>query len=378
MTGFGRDHDPDLRRLLDSIGVNAEDRQNASEHDPEDRLRAQAMLSRITDVPRADAPEARRVDAAPRRPRGRTAGWRLAATAAACVLGALALVLGVLGKGPTPAVAQTPRLLTFTGVDAQQLADGGTAAGPTLNELAGRAEHLPAPARLPVQRVEAEAWWASTDPATGTEGPRTVLVPRRLEVFRFGTDTRRSIERRGAAIDARGRITRQPGSWSEVPPSTDETFADDQSSAYPASLPTSIEGLRRQLAPAESCAGTTGGCLLGAINDLYAGYVVEPSTTARLWRLLATDSSVQFLGSTTDRLGRPADAFAADSLNPAERITILVDPDTGQYLGSETMLVRPSADLGFRPPAVVEFIAIVRSSRIAEADVPDDATTTRY
>ena len=68
----------------------------------------------------------------------------------------------------------------------------------------------------------------------------------------------------------------------------------------------------------------------------------------------------------------------ADALDPTQRILILIDPTTGQYLGSETLLVRPSQDLGFKPPAVTEFIAIVGSSRIAESDVPDDATTTRY
>jgi hypothetical protein len=204
------------------------------------------------------------------------------------------------------------------------------------------------------------------------------LIPRHLEVYQFEDGTRRSIERRGAALDARGRITDQPGSWTTVAPKTDETFPNDLGANYPKTLAGSVAGLRQQLAPADACGKTAGGCMLSAVTDLYAGYVVDPSTTARIWRLLATEPTIKTLGTTTDRLGRRADVFVADALDPSQRILILGDPETGRYLGSETILVRPSPDLGFDPPAVTQFTAIVDSTRISPSEVPDDSTTTRY
>lgn len=376
MTGPEHHDDPELRRLLDSIGLRAGDPSEPVSN-AESSRRAEAMLARIVEQPRGGD----------RRPTRRRAWWpagrrwtglSVAAALVACVLVAVALVVGVPGPGPQPAAAQTPPLLGFSLAHADGLRVAGEPAHASLIALAQRAAHLPEAPRLPVQRILAEAWSTSTDPADEDNGPRTVLVPRHLEVFQFEDGSRRSIERRGAALDSHGRVTDQPGSWDDVAPTTDETFANDLGAAYPESLPTTISGLSRRLAPPDACGKATGGCLLSAVSDLFAGYVVDPATTARLWQLLASDPSIKSLGSTTDRLGRSAEAFVADALDPTQRILILIDPATGLYLGSETILVRPNPDLGFRPPAVTQFTAIVGSTRVAESSVPDDSTTTHY
>lgn len=376
MTGPRHNEDPELRGVLDSIGM-SEGSTRGLPFDTESSQRAEAMLARIVSQPRD-------VDAArtgPSRGRGNARRWTtfsLAAAFATCVAVAMAALVFLPGAGPQPAVAQTPPMLSFSLANASDIQSAGQPARDTLIELAQRATHLSSPKHLPVQRVVAEAWWTSTDPAEGTKGPQTVLIPRHLEVYQFDDGSRRSIERRGAALDAQGRLADQPGSWNAVAPKTDETFPNDLGANYPQSLAATVSGLRQQLAPKSACGGTAGGCMLSAVADLFAGYVVDPSTTARIWRLLATEPTIQTLGSTTDRLGRRADAFVADALDPSQRILILIDPKTGRYLGAETVLVRPSPDLGFDPPAVTQFTAIVDSARIAVSEVPDDSTTTKY
>ena len=41
--------------------------------------------------------------------------------------------------------------------------------------------------------------------------------------------------------------------------------------------------------------------------------VLSPQLTAALWRVLAAESQVRYLGTTVDRAGRPGEAVAADS-----------------------------------------------------------------
>ena len=368
--------DAELRRLLDSIGLSETDASRGA-GEAEASVRAEAMLTRILEQPR----EVRARRSAPQVARRSARRWTtlsVATALATCVVVAIAILVMVPGPGPQPAAAQTPPMLTFSLVDAPDLQSGGEPARDALLALAERANQQPAPERLPVQRITAEAWWTSTDPADASSGPRTVLVPRHLEVYQFADGSRRSIERRGAAIDAQGRVTDEPGSWNNVSPTTDETFTNDLGTDYPATLADTVAGLRRQLAPKNACGESAGGCLLSAVSDLYAGYVADPAITSRLWRLLAAEPTIQTLGRTTDRLGRQAEVFIADALDPSQRILILVDPATGRYLGSETILVRPSPDLGFDPPAVTQFTAIVDARRVATSEVPDDSTTIRY
>ena len=141
MTGSGHDDEPDLRRLLDAIGLTAAHAPAASEGDPESTLRAQELLARITDQPRTAMP-AQREASSLRRSRRWTA-LRVVTAMAVCVLGAIAALIWVPGSGPAPAAAQTPALLTFTRASASDLLEAGEPAQAMLNELAERATHLP-------------------------------------------------------------------------------------------------------------------------------------------------------------------------------------------------------------------------------------------
>ncbi|RNL60587.1 hypothetical protein EFK50_19930 [Nocardioides marmoriginsengisoli] len=376
MSNLRPNDDPELRKLLDSIGLHEN---VVPESDPESTARAQAMLGRILEQPRGRGQGRRFVRPDLRlRVGGRRTVLGLLAAGVACAVIAIALVVVEPGAGPRPAAAETPPMLTFSGVDGDHLPGAGAPARALLENLAGRAEGQPPAADLPVQRVVLDAWWSSTDPADRDRGPATVLVPRHVEVYQLPDGTRRSIERRGRPLDADGRATDQPGSWSAVPSTTDETFTNDLGADYPGTLPESVPALRKLLAPPYGCGGVAGGCLLGAVNDLFTGYVVAPSVTARLWRLLATEPTITTLGTTKDRLGRDAVVLVADATDPTQRTLVLIDPDTGRYLGSESILVKPNKDLGFKPPAVVAFTALASADRVEQGEVPDSRTTTRY
>lgn len=372
------DGDRELRELLDSIGLRGSEAAPTPDQDSEDHQRAQEMLARILNEPgerppgRISAKRARNYDTW-----SRWISFKLVSVVAVCAV-LTAVVVIAPWSGQQSAMAQTPPLLHFSKVKAAEVSRGGEPAGGLLNELAAQVEGMPQPAWAPVQRIELDAWWSATDPADGSTTAHFVLVPRRLEVYQFPNGERRAIERRGEPLDRSGRVSEQNGSWDDVPLDSDETTDNDLGAAYADDLPTELEKLRQHLAPDEVCSESRGGCLLSAVNDLFASYVVSPRVTARVWQLLATEPSITTLGTTTDRLGREALVFSAVAPDARQRVLILINPTDGRYLGSETILVEEDAELGFKPPAVTQFTALVTSARVAAGAVPDDSTTTRY
>ncbi len=106
------------------------------------------------------------------------------------------------------------------------------------------------------------------------------------------------------------------------------------------------------------------------VISLHQSYVVPPALTAALWEVLAQEPSVRLVGATHDRLGREAIAFMTRAPDGASQQLLLADPETGAYLGEEKVLVEKLDGVGFTPPAVTSFSAIVESRRIAKTEVP--------
>lgn len=373
MTGKRPDDDPELRALLDSIGLTEDVPET-----PESARRAEEMIERVMQHPRDHEPPRLAPSTEPVRRRRVGVRRAVVAVAAACVLGVVGSLFATLWFGAEPAQAQTPPLLRFSGVDPTEL-PSGEPAGALLRGLADRVREQAPPADLPVQHLVLSAWWAHTDNGNDElSGTRTVLVPTRVEVYQHPNGDRRSIERRGPALGLDGRVSDEVGSWSDVPALVDETVANDRGAEYPELLPEDIERLRNKIAPVSDCQPSPGGCILGAISNLQLAYVVSPEVTARLWEVAAGEPSIRSLGTTTDRLGRHAVAIGAPDIDTRSSRIVLIDPETGQFLGSETILVAPDSGYEFDPPAVLDFTALVESDRIAKSDVPDDSTTTRY
>ncbi|WP_300680037.1 hypothetical protein [Nocardioides sp.] len=361
--------DPELRELLDSIGLHTPVAQPAPERDPA----AIAMLATILATPRHDLAQRRRLPREPRAPRSAAVRWgtRVVAVAAVAVLVfALTQVLPQRGGGG-PAVALTPPMLTLSGISEADAATAGSAADGVLTTLAEHASAAAAPADEPVQRLEIAGWWASTTPADGTAPVATVLLPTVSTVYVLPDGDRRAIERRGTPLDRYGRVAALPdGDSSAV--SSDQTTPLDPSRGpdYPATLPTTVVGMREALAPAADCAGMVASCLLSSVQDLFENYVVPPAVTAVVWRTLATESGITSLGETKDRRGRTAQVLTAPSINPRQQILVLIDPDHGTYLGSENVLIKADENFGFDPPAVVSFTAVVSAQRVPVSAVP--------
>ncbi len=376
------DHDPELRELLDSIGLTAEYSVPTTLTD-EEIARAEQMLAQVMSVPRtgaggASATLARRERTSWLRRQSRSRLASVAVAAAVCVLAGVLVV--VQPWGAQHSAAQTPAMLHFANVRAGQIAPSGEPAGELLHDLAVRATAMPEPAELPVQRVELDAWWSSSEWLDDQTQAQSVLVPVRSVAYLLPTGERRAIEYRGEPLDADGRPTSLEVEWDGAPSMSDSITPLNTAMGvdYPESLPATQADLIEALAPADACTQTRGGCLLSEVATMFEGYVVSPRVTARIWEALATEPSITTLGPTVDRLGRNAVALTAAGLNPLEQVVILVDPESGSYLGSEVILVEVDPTHGFDPPAVLSFTAVVSAERVAESDVPDDSTAVRY
>jgi hypothetical protein len=141
---------------------------------------------------------------------------------------------------------------------------------------------------------------------------------------------------------------------------------------FPTALSTDAPTLQKQLLDAELGTDPTGGPpanveLFTAIKDLRASAPIDGSLQAALLRVLAAQPDVVSLGTTTDRLGRVADAVAIDSDYSGldTRYVLLFDPTDGQLLGSEDILVKSSGSLKLSIPSVISYVIYVRDGHVS-------------
>jgi hypothetical protein len=132
-------------------------------------------------------------------------------------------------------------------------------------------------------------------------------------------------------------------------------------------MPNTIAGVRNRLLDRIDCLERQRGqersfCLTSQIRDLSDTYVIPPRVMATIWRMLAEEEGIRSLGAVKDRTGRDAVAlsFIWDGA-PEYRQVLLADPDSGQLVGSERILIKPSPSSPVEPPAIQEFAAIVTS-----------------
>jgi hypothetical protein len=355
----------EIRGLLAELGVQP----RTIDQGLGEEERAEADLAAIlASSPGGDAPRVR-----PRRARA------IGFFAAAAVI-ALGLVVARPWAGSSPVMATTPAVLHLQ--DADSHLDGGSAsAAPAeFRKLAAAAAAQQPAGDGPVQAVTVSSWLLSTDEETGKAPARSVLTPVVTEHLFLPDGRFRTIERRGKPLDTSGRVTDSLTSMKDKPSDTDETFdGPEEGPDFADRLSRDPKVLSTQLvdSPAE-CADAMAACLASRVTFLHYNYVLKPDTAAAVWLTLADQKGFEFLGKTRDRLDRPAVAFAFDGPDASRRQMLLADPVTGALWGSEEILVKNSSELGLKAPAVIEFNAVVRSSRIAEDEVPDPASTTVY
>lgn len=319
--------------------------------------RAREHLARIVGAEQTPWHESRRTRRLP---------LLLAAAAVAAVIAGVVTVGGLTGDQNAAQAAEVP-LLAFDSVEPGTLPAYGSNPDDVLTDLAARARSQPAPAGA-VQHIVVDAWYSSSGPDDDNGDLASELIPVQRDTLYSPDGTVRATERRGTALDKNGRIDTQVD-WSSQPITSEDTFPSlDPGPGWADSLPTTVPELAALVESRQDpaiCEEARGACLVQDLVDLNTNWVVPPTVTAAFWEILATSPDISYLGSATDRLGRPALAFTARSAPGDETQTvILVDPETGLYSGEETILIRRSPTYSFDPPAVLSYSAIVTSERV--------------
>lgn len=368
---MSRWHEARARRLREELLRAGEEPRDLSPA-PGQHERMEAALARIVANPPASGVQPVPLPSSSARPRPRRRVWVLAATVAALVAGVVTVPLLV---GGTPrAAATTPELLTFDGTNSKVWPQKGVEARNELASLSRLAATLPYRADLPVQALSVDSWTTTTGaPASGKVASH--LVPMRDDSYYYPDARYRLIEKIGTTLGRGGRIDTRI-SWATRPVTSDTTDRIRRPGPdYAAGLPTDGSRLHALWAGQHDptlCSSFAGGCFLGDLTSLAHTYVLPPKVLAAAWQALAQEPSITYLGTTRDRVGRDAVAFAALSPDRVSQLVVLADPATGAYLGDETVLVRPSQGYSFAPPAVTGFSAVVSARRISPDEVPPE------
>ncbi|MGH3497893.1 MAG: hypothetical protein ACRDYB_04175 [Acidimicrobiales bacterium] len=99
---------------------------------------------------------------------------------------------------------------------------------------------------------------------------------------------------------------------------------------------------------------------------------------ATLWVALARTDEAEYLGTSSDRLGRPAAAFVTPSVTSGDQTVLLLSPKTGRLLSAETVRVgnQRGSEVAVKIPGVIRFVVFVSSERMPSLVRPMDGTDT--
>ena len=296
------------------------------------------------------------------RPRVRTL---IMGTAAAVVAG---IVIVVQPWDTQVARAGTPPILDFEFAEARRISDApGVDPAGTLEQLASAAERTQSGrSALAVQHVVIEGWSIEHD---FDPDPNSTIIPTRTENSLYPDGRFRTRAHIGDPLKADGRGVPLGGHLDRETEFFDEESepAGSRDAQFFAEMPDTVDGVRDRLLDRIGCLERQRGqerslCLTDQIRNLPRMYVIPPGVMADIWRMLAQEEGIRSLGTVKDRTGR--DAVALSFIwegAPEYRSVLLADPDTGQVVGSERILIKTSPDSPVSPPAIQEFTAIVKS-----------------
>jgi hypothetical protein len=348
----------ELRRQMRSTGISA-----YLENDlPDIELESsESLLARLKSIEESDfgTPMPRRGSIR------RLAPTLMAGTAAAVA----ASVLVALQPWSTPvAQASTPPILDYEFAEAARIADApGIDPADTLEQLALAAERTRSgTSSSAVQHVVIEGWSIDTDfdpdPDSTITATRTENWVRPDGSFRTRAHLSEPLNADGRGIPRDGRLDRGTEFFDEASEPTG-TF----DAGLFADMPNTVDGVRKALLDDIECLDRERGqerswCLTDQLRNLPRKYVIPSDVMAVIWRMLAEEEGIRSLGTVKDRTGRKAVAlsFIWDGA-PEHRAVLLADAKTGQVIGSERILIKPSSSAPVKPPAIEEFLAIVTS-----------------
>jgi len=282
-----------------------------------------------------------------RHPLSRRATLSMAGTLTVVAVTAIA-TFGV-GSGTTHAATATPAALVYSGVrdisDAKSqlaaIADRTAALPDTTGQ--GRYDHL---------RYQQ---WSLFTRIAGNE-VRSAVVPQQTEQWLAADGSGKTVRTYVPPVftdHAQEQAWKDAGSPGKNEPPVVLTAGARMWTDKPPTDPTALAAWLRQGHPAAAGPQET----MVAITDLVKEQVLSPAQRAAVLRVLGTVPGLIDLGTTTDRAGRPAHAFAVDSSTnglPA-RYTLLIDPGTGTVLGYEQTLTQSAGKLNVPIPSVIGY-----------------------
>jgi hypothetical protein len=281
----------------------------------------------------------------------------------------VASVLVALQPWSTPvAQASTPPILDYEFAEAARVADApGVDPADTLEQLALAAERARSgTSASAVLHVVIEGWSIDTD---FDPDPDSTITPTRTENWLHPDGSFRTRAHLGEPLTADGRGVPRGGRLDRGTTFSEEETepAGSRDADFFADMPTTVDGVRDALLDDIECLDRERGqerswCLTDQIVNLSQTYVIPSDVMAGIWRMLAQEEGIRSLGTVKDRTGREAVAlsFIWDGA-PEYRAILLADPATGQFVGYERLLVKPSSSSPVKPPAIEEFFAIVAS-----------------
>ncbi len=284
----------------------------------------------------------------------------LLAAAAAIVVAIGGGAYALLHSAPATA-AETPAMLTYSAASPESV-DSAPPAADVLTSAARSAATAPAShATGEVQYVATYGWSLSVQ-VDSTSPVQVAIYPTFTQWSLPPDGAVRVAESRSAPLGLDGRLT------ADVENAPDEVTSESSPvgtidpdvarhlSGDPATLRTQLLDTQAGL-PCDQDARWQAECLVRAVQMLDDQYVVAPQIASAMWSVLADESALHSLGTTIDRLGRPADAVALppEPGQPSEAVLVLLlSESTGAYLGTETVtLVNPALEID--QPTVTEF-----------------------
>jgi hypothetical protein len=289
----------------------------------------------------------------------------LAGTAAAVVAGVL---VAVQPWGTPVAQASTPPLLDYEFAEARRIADApGIDPAEALEQLALAADQARSgTSPSATQHVITEEWSIDNDfdpdPDSTITATRTENWLRPDGSFRTRAHLGQPLNADGRGVPLGGRLDRGTEFFDEADEPTGSKDAD-----FFTNMPNTVDDIRSGLLDGIQCADRERGqerswCLTDQLRNLSQLYVIPPDVMATIWRMLAEEEGLRSLGTVKDRTGRDAVALSFIWDGALEyRMILLADPKTGQVVGSERILIKPSPSSPVEPPAIADFFTIVKS-----------------
>ncbi len=310
--------------------------------------------SDLTTILGGGTPARTAAPAEPRPTRGRKVRKGLVAAAAAVVLVAGGVTVGLVTR-PTPVVAVPVALpVLSTATD-----PAGGPAAVRLEGLATVAARRGGAVTVEPAPVAYRAWSFDARIQGRVTNTAIVTTDHRLTLAIDGAGAEKVTVASIAYPSAESRAA-----WEQEAPVTIGEVVSDQTFAaggyprlFPGPVPHDPVAMRAYLAVGHPIDAYGPGEMIVAVTDLAQERHLTGRDTATTLRTLAREPGIAELGTVSDRGGRSGLAFAADGdfTGLPTRFVLVIDPVTGRILASETWLTTSTGALGLTAPVATDY-----------------------